>query len=124
MNETVTIPKSEYDRLCALEEELSDIQAALAVEARIARGEEELIPASVVDQLIDGKPPLRVWREFREQSQAALARASGVNRVQIVDIEAGRSSGSVHTLRRLADALRVAVDDLIPASPQSPKRGQ
>ena len=116
MNETVTIPKSEYDRLCALEEELSDIQAALAVETRIARGEEELIPASVVDRLIDGEPPLRVWREFRDHSQAALARASGVNRVQIVDIEAGRSSGSVHTLRRLADALGVTVDDLVPAS--------
>ena len=111
-------------RLTALEEDHAAIQAALAVEARIARGEEELVPASVVDRLIDGEPPLRVWREFRDQSQAALARASGVNRVQIVDIEAGRSSGSVHTLRRLADALSVAVDDLIPASPESSERGQ
>ena len=124
MTETVTIPKAEYDRLCALEEELSDIQAALAAEARIARGKEELIPANVVDRLIDGEPPLRVWREFRDQSQAALARASGVNRVQIVDIEAGRSSGSVNTLRKLANALRIAVDDLIPASPETPDRGQ
>lgn len=32
MNETVTIPKAEYDRLCALEEELADMQATLAVE--------------------------------------------------------------------------------------------
>ena len=108
----------------AAEEDHAAIQAALAVEARIARGEEELVPASVVDRLIDGEPPLRVWREFRDQSQAALARASGVNRVQIVDIEAGRSRGSVHTLRRLADALSVAVDDLIPASPESSERGQ
>ena len=59
---------------------------------------------------------MRVWREFRDLSQAALARAAGVNRVQIVEIEAGRNSGSVHTLRKLADALGVAVDDLIPAS--------
>ena len=116
MNETVTIPKAEYDRLCALEEELADVQAALAVEARIASGQEELIPAGVVDRLLDGEPPLRVWREFRNLTQAALARTSGVNRVQIVEIEAGRSSGSVHTLRKLADALGVAVDDLIPAS--------
>ena len=65
MNETVTIAKAEYDRLCALEEELADVQAALAVEARIASGQEELIPASVVDRLLDGEPPLRVWREFR-----------------------------------------------------------
>ena len=116
MNETVTIPRAEYDRLCALEEELADVQAALAVEARIANGKEELIPAGVVDRLLDGDPPLRVWREFRNLTQAALARASGVNRVQIVEIEAGRGNGSVHTLRKLADALGVAVDDVIPAS--------
>ena len=108
----------------AAEEDLADIQAALAVEARIAHGEEEVIPASVVDRLIDGDPPLRVWREFRNLTQAALARASVVNRVQIVEIEAGRGSGSVHTLRKLADALGVAVDDLIPASPETSGRGQ
>ena len=111
-------------RLHAAEDDLADTRAALAVEARIARGEEELIPANVVDRLIDGEPPLRVWREFRDQSQAALARASGVNRVQIVDIEAGRSSGSVRTLRKLAAALRIAVDDLIPAAPETSERGQ
>ena len=114
MSDTVTIPRAEYERLCALEEEFADIQAALTVEARIASGEEELIPAQVVDRLIDRESPLRVWREYRDLSQSALARASGVNRVQIVDIEAGRNSGSMHTLRKLADALRVAVDDLIP----------
>ena len=114
MNDTVTISRAEYERLCALEEEFADIQAALSVEARIASGEEELIPAQVVDRLVDRESPLRVWREYRDLSQSALARASGVNRVQIVEIEAGRNSGSVHTLRKLADALRIAVDDLIP----------
>ena len=113
MNDTVTIARSEYDRLCALEEDFADVRRALAVEARIASGEEEVFPACTVDRLIDGEPPLRVWREWRHLSQAALARASGVNRVQIVDIEAGRSTGSVHTLRKLADALGVAVDDII-----------
>ena len=113
--ETVTIPKTEYERLCALEEDLADIQAALAVEARIASGEEELIPADVVDRLLDGEPPLRVWREHCKLTQTELARSSGVNRIQIVDIEAGRNSGSVHTLRKLATALAISVDDLIPA---------
>ena len=64
MNETVTIPKAEYERLCALEEELADVQAALAIEAKIASGEEELIPAEVVDRLLAGEAPLRVWREL------------------------------------------------------------
>ena len=117
MTKMVTIPKSEYDQPTrALEEDFADIQTALTIEARITSGEEELVPASVVERLIDGDPPLRVWREFRDLSQAALARAADVNRVQIVEIEVGRNSGSVHTLRKLADALGVAVDDLIPAS--------
>ena len=113
MNEMVTISKSEYERLRALEEDFADIQAARAVETRIASGDEELIPSAVVDRLLAGEAPLRVWREFRELTQVALARASGVNRVQIVEIEAGRSTGSVHTLAKLATTLAVAVDDLI-----------
>ena len=116
MIETVTISKAEYDRLRTLEEDLVDIQGALAVEARLAKGEEELIPAEVIDRLLDGEPPVRVWREFRNLIQSELARTSGVNRVQIVDIEADRNNGSVRTLRKLADALDVTVDDLIPVS--------
>ena len=114
MTETVTIPKAEYRRLCGVEEDLADIQAALAVQARIDAGTEEFVPELVADRLIDGEPPLRVWREHRGFSQAALARAADTSRVQIVDIEAGRRTGSVRTLRRLADALRIALDDIVP----------
>ena len=58
MGETVTIPKVEYDRLRAWKR-ISRTLPALAVEARLAKGEEELIPADVVDRLLDGEPPLR-----------------------------------------------------------------
>ena len=98
-----------------MEQDFADFREALAVEARLASGAEELVPAHVAHRLIDGEAPLRVWREHRGLSQSALARASGVNRVQIVEIEAGRNSGSVRTLRKLADALGVAVDDIVPA---------
>ena len=115
MSETIAIPRLEYERLLAVEEDFADIQAALTVEAQIASGVEELVPSHVADRLIDGESPLRVWREYRALSQSALARISGVNRVQIVEIEAGRGNGSVHTLRKLADALGIAVDDIVPA---------
>ena len=115
MNETVTITRAEYDRLCAAEEDFEDLRAALAVRGRIEAGTDELVPAAVADRLIDGESPLKVWRAHRALSQSALARASGVNRVQIADIEANRATGSVRTLRALADALRVAVDDILPA---------
>ena len=115
MNETVTITRAEYDRLRAAEEDFEDLRAALAARQRIEAGTEELVPAAVADRLIDGESPLKVWREHRALSQSALARASGVNRVQIADIEANRATGSARTLRILADALRVTVDDLLPA---------
>ena len=113
MDDTVTIPRAEYERLRAADNALSDFRAALAVETRIAAGTEELVPAQVADRLIDGETALGVWREHRGLSQSALARVSGVSRVQIVDIEAGRNTGSVRTLRRLAEVLEIAVDDLI-----------
>ena len=115
MSETVTITRAEYARLCAAEQDFADLRAALAVRAGIEAGTDELLPATVADRLIDGETPLKVWREHRALSQAALARAASVNRVQIVDIEAGCASGSARTLRALADALRVTVDDLLPA---------
>ena len=114
MTETVTIPKAEYQRLRAVEEDLADIQAALAVQARIDAGTEEFVPGAVAHRLIDGEPPLRVWREHRGLSQSALARAADTSRAQIVEIEAGRRTGSVHTLRRLADALGIGLDDIVP----------
>jgi transcriptional regulator with XRE-family HTH domain len=56
---------------------------------------------------------LRVWRDVRGLTQMALAEASGVNRVQIADIEAGRKTGSVATIGKLAEALGIGIDDLV-----------
>jgi len=50
---------------------------------------------------------------LRVLTQEALAQASGVNRVQIAQTEAGRKSGSVETLRKQAASLRVNMDDLV-----------
>ena len=73
----------------------------------------EAIPAEFVRRMVDGESPLRVFRDLRGLTQAGLAERSGVNRVQIADIESGRKSGSVQTLRKLAEALDVAIDDLV-----------
>lgn len=113
MNEMVTIPKDEYLRLKAIEEEMSDLHSAVQVLERIKAGTEELIPSAVVDRLLNGDAPLTVWREYRQLSQAELARQSGVNRVQIIDIEASRKTGSVSTLKKLATALQIDMDDLV-----------
>lgn len=118
MNEMVTIPRDEYLRLKAIEEDMADLNSAADVLARIKAGTEELIPSAVVDRLLAGVAPLAVWREYRGLSQAELARQSGVNRIQIIDIEAGRKTGSAVTLKRLATALQVDMDDLFAAPDQ------
>lgn len=113
MNEMVTIPRAEYERLLEAAEDLADIAAVERIKADIVAGREELIPSELVDRMLNGETPLRVYRDYRGLTQAALAKASGVNRVQIADIEARRSKGSIDTIRKLADALKVTIDDLV-----------
>jgi hypothetical protein len=49
MNEMVTIPKGEYLRLKALEEDVADLNSAADALARIKAATEDLIPSAVVD---------------------------------------------------------------------------
>ncbi len=111
--DTVTIPRAEYDRLVEAAEELQDLQEAREILRRIETGEEEVIPAAYVNRILDGEHPLRVWRDLRGLTQAALAEASGVNRVYIAEIEGRKKPGSVKALRALATALRLDLDDLV-----------
>lgn len=109
MNEMVTIPRAEYDRL---REAADDLAALQAYDRAIAEGGES-IPSDAVKRMIEGESPLKVYRELRGFSQVSLAKNSGVNRVQISDIEAGRSRGSIDTMRKLAIALDVTIDDIV-----------
>lgn len=52
-------------------------------------------------------------RKARGMTQDQLAAASGVHRVTIARIETGTASPKAATLKRLADALGVLVDDLM-----------
>jgi mRNA interferase RelE/StbE len=113
MNDMVTISRAEYLMLLAAAEQVSDLKAYDLATARIAAGDDEMIPGAFANRLLDGESPLRVYRDLRGLTQSALSDLSGVNRVQIAEIEAGRKSGSVATLQKLAEALAVTVDDLI-----------
>jgi DNA-binding XRE family transcriptional regulator len=112
MNEMVTIPREEYDRLRAAAEDLADLQAYDRTNAALAAGEDELIPSDYANRLLNGESPLRVYRDLRGMTQAALAEKAGVGRVLVAEIETGRKQGSVATLRALAQAIGVTLDDL------------
>ncbi|MDS1269694.1 helix-turn-helix transcriptional regulator [Lipingzhangella sp. LS1_29] len=66
---------------------------------------------------------LRALREKDQQSQVALARATGISPQLLSDIEAGRRSGRLH-IRALAQALGVPLSALCyrPENPEETER--
>jgi DNA-binding XRE family transcriptional regulator len=111
LNEMISIPRDEYERLVEAADELT---AVTAYDRAIASADEGM-PHEVLARIIAGEHPVRVIRDWRGFSAAELARKSGLHRVQVHDIETGKSNGSVPTLRRIADALNVPLDDVVPA---------
>jgi DNA-binding XRE family transcriptional regulator len=106
---TITIDRGEYDRLLADSEMLADIQAYDAAMEDRSEG----MPMPVLRRIIDGENPVKVIREWRGLTQAELARRAGLHRVQLHDVETGKSRGSVDTLKSIAVALDVALDDVV-----------
>ena len=110
--EYVVLPWEEYQAMLAALEDRADAAALSAFAERLARGEEETIPAAVVDRLLAGEPPVRVWREHRGLTQAQLAEAAGVTQSMVAMIERGDRRGTVDTLAVIARVLKVDLDDL------------
>lgn len=90
-------------------EEDEDVAAYDAARAR----DEESFPEEVAARLIAGENPVKVFREYREWTQQELAGKTGTTAPYLSQIETGRRTGSVKLLHRLADALRVELDDLV-----------
>ena len=83
----------------------------------------ERVPAEVVERLLAGEQPTRVWREHRGLSLRRLADAAGISSPMLSEIETGKKDGSIRTLARVARALGVDVDDLLPWDDEPPVGG-
>ena len=110
------VPIDLYRRLLALAEDAEDIQAANDALDELAAGHDELVPAAVAHRLLQGEEHrLRIWREHRGLTQTELGAVSGVQQGYIAQIESGRKTGSIETLKKLSAALRIDIDDLVAA---------
>lgn len=74
----------------------------------------EGLPHSVVRAMSDGVSPIKVIREYRGLTQAALAEAAGTSPVHLSQIERGDHNAGKKLLARLAAALNVDPDQLEP----------
>ena len=103
-------------------EDAEDVVALRTAEAREKEiGKESAradhLSVELVMRLMAGEHPVRIWREQRGLSPQALADKAGVGRSYLVEIEGRKKPGSVAAYRRLANALGVAVDELLPPKP-------
>ncbi|MCP4427952.1 MAG: helix-turn-helix transcriptional regulator [Chloroflexi bacterium] len=110
------LPYNDYLQLLQEIEDARDIREASEISARIARGEEETIPSHVVRELALSERPLRIWREYRSLTQQELADQVGISKSYLSQIETGNRSGSANVLQRIAQALNVSLDDIMPIS--------
>ena len=110
--EFAVLPLSELKKLMDDAEMLSDVKAYDAVKARLARGEDELVPFDIAERHLAGESPLKIWREHRGLTQEGLAKKSKVSRPMIGAIESGHKTGGIGTLKKLAVTLKVDLDHL------------
>lgn len=114
-HDTVTLRRADYQALLETLEDASDVAALRAAEAAVQRGESELLPIEMVEQLLAGDSPVRVWRIHRGMTARALAAAANLAPSYLSEIETGKKPGSFEAMTRLARALGVAIEELIPA---------
>jgi DNA-binding XRE family transcriptional regulator len=112
--EYAVLPRIALEALLGDAEDRGDIAAAHLVQARLAIGAEELLPAAFVDRMLLGEHPLKLWREHRGLTAAALAKAAGVSQSYLSELESGKKEGTVSTLQSLALVLRVSLEDILP----------
>jgi DNA-binding Xre family transcriptional regulator len=109
----IVLSKSHYELLVERAELAEDVAAIEAYRRKLATGEEEAIPEEFANRLIDGEHPIRVYRELRGLSAKELAERTGISAAFLSEIENGKKDGGVATLKRIASALGVMLDDLV-----------
>lgn len=103
------IPHEKYIELTKVyEASLSDEELFDAARSE----DEEAFPAAVLDDLLAGVNPIKVYRKYRNLKQKELADLVNINPVYLSQIETGKRDGSIDVRRKIAAALRVDLDDM------------
>ena len=105
----VLVPERAFRKMKADSEDLADIRA---FDEAVATPQ-EFIPAAIVERMLKGERPVRIYREYRGLTQEALAKKVGISKPFLSQIENGARAPSLATARKRAKALSVDVDDLV-----------
>jgi DNA-binding XRE family transcriptional regulator len=103
--EHVSLPRAEY-------QDLIDARDHAVAMRKIAAGAHVLAEAEL-DAFLAAPSPLAFWRNRAGLTQAALAQQAGITQPFLAQIESGAREGTVTTLKRIAKALSLRIEDLI-----------
>jgi hypothetical protein len=88
--EVIQLPRSAYE---AILERLQDLEDALMLlKAERTHDPKTYLPGELVTRIVNGEHPVRVWRQHRGFTVAALARKSRVAGSYISEIETGKKT--------------------------------
>jgi DNA-binding XRE family transcriptional regulator len=120
--EVAIVPRAEYERLKALEQEAEEDVGTARLIARAKREVADgapLLPKSIVDRLANGENPIRVLRQFRKETQVELAAAVGIAQNYLSDLETGNRKGPLVLHQKIARFLGIPLDLLAPTAVSS-----
>lgn len=105
------LPLKDYEKLVDRLEIAEDLKA---VDDFDRNDTGERIPHELVKKIVGGENRVKVWREFRGLTQKELAEKTGTAQPFIAQMEKGERNGTGKTLKKIAEALGLDVDILIP----------
>ncbi|MEW6521375.1 MAG: helix-turn-helix domain-containing protein [Thermodesulfobacteriota bacterium] len=70
-------------------------------------------PNEVVKANVRGETLVKAWREYFKLTQKELAEKSGMKQSALARLESGNSKPRKSTLKKIADALKIELDQLI-----------
>jgi DNA-binding XRE family transcriptional regulator len=111
--EVAILPRKEYERLKAFEQEAQEDAGTARLIARAKKdiaGGTPVLPRGIVDRLANAENPIRVLRQFREQTQAELSAGVGITQNYLSDLETGKRKGPLELHQKIARFLGVPLD--------------
>jgi DNA-binding XRE family transcriptional regulator len=109
--EYAVVPMELFARLMRAAEGLDDVALFDAVKAA---DDGFRVPGAVAHAILDGIHPVKAWREHRGFTQDTLAEKAGISKAYLSQIETGKRTGVAKTLKALASALGVTLNELQP----------
>jgi DNA-binding Xre family transcriptional regulator len=111
--DTVTLSRADWEVLVERFDNATDRTALLRSKMRSKEGRDDALPVAFYRRIRGGEHPLRVWREYRDIGLNTLARKAGMSSSYLSEIETGSKPGSAVTLKKLAEALSIDMDELV-----------